>query len=158
MVESLHTRINLPDRTYQAAARSEIKKIAEAVGFEGYRLGEMEIIIAEITSNLWKHSPTGGYLLVRVLSGVESGIELIAIDNGPGMRVPAIMMKDGKSTTKTLGQGLGAIRRLASVFDLYSLPGWGTVLLSRTYVKKAHSENSVPFQMAAIRVCKKGQV
>ena len=158
MVESLHTRINLPDRTYQAAARSEVKKIAEAVGFEGHRLGEMEIIIAEITSNLWKHSPSGGYLLVRILPGAEPGLELIAIDNGPGMRVPATMMTDGKSTTKTLGQGLGAIRRLASVFDLYSQPGWGTILLSRTYVKKAHTENPAPFQMAAISVCKKGQV
>ena len=76
MVESLHTRINLPDRTYQAAARSEVKKIAEAVGFEGHRLGEMEIIIAEITSNLWKHSPSGGYLLVRILPGAEPGLEL----------------------------------------------------------------------------------
>ena len=158
MVDIMHTRINLPDRSYQAAARSEIKKIAETIGFSGHRLGELEIIIAEVTSNLWKHSKTGGFLLIRALTGTERGIELISIDNGPGMKMPAKMMTDGNSTTKTLGQGLGAIRRLASEFDLYSMTGWGTILLSRTYISKEYVEDQATFQVAGISVCKKGQV
>lgn len=42
----------------------------------------------------------------------------------------ASMMKDGVSTTGTLGQGLGALKRLSTVFHLYSISGWGTVLYS----------------------------
>ena len=40
-------------------------------------------------------------------------------------------MRDGHSTSGTLGIGLGAIRRLADFCDLYSVPGHGTVLVAR---------------------------
>lgn len=158
MAEVSHIRINLPDRTYQAAARSQIKALAESVGFTGHRLGEMEIIIAEITSNLWKHSDKGGYLLVKAMQDGEPYIEIISIDNGPGMRMPSKMMEDGHSTKKTLGQGLGAIRRLATVFDLYSQTGWGTILVARTYLNKSYKEEQEIFQIAALGVCKNGQI
>ncbi len=136
MVESSHVRINLPDRTYQASVRSEMRRIAESIGFTGHRMGELEIIIAELTSNISKHTRAGGYFLVRPLTGEMPGIEIISIDEGPGIRMASDMMKDGLSTTRTLGQGLGAIQRLASVFDIFSLTGWGTILLTRTYIKK----------------------
>ena len=131
MDEHLHSKFVLPDRTYQALVRSELRKLAETAGFTGHRLGEAEIIIAEITSNLVKHTQKGGEILVRIFKHPVRGIEFIAIDRGPGMIRPGKMMEDGSSTTNTLGQGLGAIRRLSDVFDLYSLPAWGTVLFSR---------------------------
>ncbi|RZM01429.1 MAG: hypothetical protein EOO88_57895, partial [Pedobacter sp.] len=62
------------------------------------------------------------------------GIELISIDNGPGMDSTAAMISDGVSTTNTLGHGLGAISRLSDQFDIYSLKGWGTIMLCRLYV------------------------
>jgi anti-sigma regulatory factor (Ser/Thr protein kinase) len=159
MSEAPHIRINLPDRSYQASVRSEIRKLAITAGFSNCRLGEVEIITAEITSNLWKHTDKGGYLLVRVMLLPEPGIEIIAIDDGPGMGTPHLMMEDGRSTKKTLGNGLGAIRRLANVFDLYSLKGWGTILFIRCYVNKLYrEEDNKGFQINALCVCKKGQV
>jgi anti-sigma regulatory factor (Ser/Thr protein kinase) len=157
MVEIPHVRVNLPDRSYQAVARSEIRKLAESAGFSGHRLGEFEILVAEITSNLLKHATKGGFMLVRVLQQDEAGIELIAIDNGPGIKYPAKMMEDGLSTKKTLGQGLGAIKRLANRFDLYSLFGWGTIVLTRTYVNKNFKEPADGFQSGTINVCYPGQ-
>jgi anti-sigma regulatory factor (Ser/Thr protein kinase) len=77
MAEPVHTRFHLPDRTYQAIVRADIKKIAESTGFTGYRLGEVEIIIAEITSNLVKHAAKGGTLLVRKIDGEQAGMEII---------------------------------------------------------------------------------
>lgn len=92
MVETLHTRFNMPDKSHQAETRSEIRKLAESAGFHDHRLGEVEIIIAEITSNLWKHSTKGGYVLVKLLRHPEAGIEIISIDNGPGIQIPDDMM------------------------------------------------------------------
>ena len=40
-------------------------------------------------------------------------------------------MRDGFSTSGTAGNGLGAIRRLADVFEIYSQPDQGTALLAR---------------------------
>src|SRR3984957_20234726 len=154
MDEHLHSKFVLPDRTYQALVRSELRKLCEAAGFTGHRLGEAELIIAEITSNLVKHTQNGGEILARIFIRPVPGIEFIAIDRGPGMNRPGKMMEDGSSTTNTLGQGLGAIRRLSDVFDLYSLPAWGTVLLSRLFVEKKAVLPRDRADINGISVCK----
>jgi len=148
----------LPDRSYQGMVRSELRKMAEGSGFKGHRLGEIEIIIAEITSNLVKHATKGAYILARSLKDIGGGIEMIAIDHGPGMRMLAKMMEDGHSTKKTLGQGLGAIRRLSSIFDLYSMAGWGTVLFSRSYLEKDFQTSSNTLMVETLCVAKKDQI
>jgi len=56
-----------------------------------------------------------------------SRFEMLCIDKGPGMSDVPRMMKDGVSTTNTLGQGLGAIERLSNVSQVYSMPNWGTI-------------------------------
>jgi anti-sigma regulatory factor (Ser/Thr protein kinase) len=158
MAESVHIKFYLPDRTYQAIVRADIRKIAESVGFTGHRLGEVEIIIAEITSNLIKHAHKGGTLLVRKIGGEQPGMEIISIDNGPGMRLASKMMEDGHSTKKTLGQGLGAIRRLSGEFDIYSMTGWGTILFSRIYVNKTYrAKEEKTFTVNVLTVAKDGE-
>lgn len=154
---NVHVRLPLPDRSYQGMVRSELRRLAESAGFKGHRLAEIEIIIAEITSNLVKHATKGGVILAKKIVGKPPGIEFISIDNGPGMRSVTSMMEDGKSTSKTLGQGLGAIKRLSDVFDLYSLPGWGTVLFSRSYAAKMQGVVNGFFEVNAISVPKKEQ-
>ncbi len=55
----------------------------------------------------------------------------MTIDAGPGFRDTAAALRDGHSTSGTLGIGLGAIHRLADFYDLYSVPGHGTALVTR---------------------------
>src|ERR1700743_3327402 len=102
MADHPHSKFVLPDRTYQGLVRSELKKMAESAGFAGHRLGEAEIIIAEITSNLVKHATKGGQILARVIDRPSRGIEMIAFNSGPGMHKPVKMMEDGHSTSNTL--------------------------------------------------------
>ena len=80
MVEAPHRRFALPDRSYQAIVRSEVRQMAEDAGFTGHRLGEVEIIIAEITSNLVKYADKGGVILARPLTNPGKGIEIIKTD------------------------------------------------------------------------------
>jgi anti-sigma regulatory factor (Ser/Thr protein kinase) len=120
-------------------------------------LAELDIVVSEITSNLIKHTTAkGGEILVRILDGKdEEGIEIICIDHGPGMTEPTRMMQDNVSTTGTLGQGLGAIKRLSDEFDMYTLKGWGTIILSRLFKHKKEktSERTVPqLEVAAILI------
>ena len=56
------------------------------------------------------------------------GVELVAIDRGPGMADVHALSPDGHSTAGTLGIGLGAIAGWRAAFDVYSRPGAGTVL------------------------------
>lgn len=140
MAEMPHKLIAIPNRTYQAGARSEIKKLGMEAGFSPKRFSEFEIVVAELTSNLVKHTGKGGEILVKILDGNDKGLEMICIDHGPGMEFINAMMEDGISTTSTLGHGLGSIKRLSDEFDAYSQKGWGTVMLCRLYSSKTSAK------------------
>lgn len=130
-----HVRFPVTDRSYVAVSKREIHSLASQLDFTPVRLAEIDLVVAEMTSNLIKHAG-GGEILARVFNeAAQYGIELISIDNGPGMVNPDRMLEDGVSTTNTLGQGLGAIKRLSDTFQLYSQKGWGTLALSRIIQK-----------------------
>ena len=88
------------DRSYFAILKKEIHTLAVEAGFNERRVGEVDIIVAELTSNLVKHA-NGGTIWVKLVEedGVQ-GIEIISVDNGPGMQDVAHMMRDGFSTKK----------------------------------------------------------
>ncbi|GAB3316882.1 serine/threonine protein kinase [Larkinella ripae] len=135
MDSSHHTVFNASDRSYLAILKKEIRSYAAQIEFNAHKLAELDIIVAEIASNLVKHAGGGEVLVRKIQEKEQTGIELISIDNGPGINDPIRMLEDGMSTTQTLGQGLGAIKRLSDYFQLYSLKKWGTILLSRVYTK-----------------------
>ena len=87
--------------------------------------------MTEAASNLHKHAREGSMLLRITRDGDRPGIELVTIDAGPGLRDTGAALRDGHSTSGTLGIGLGAINRLADFCDLYSVPGHGTALVAR---------------------------
>ena len=62
-----------------------------------------------------------------------AGIELISIDNGPGMADLNRMLVDGMSTKNSLGHGLGAIKRMSNVFQVFTQKDWGTLMLVRIF-------------------------
>ena len=115
--------------------KKDIHNLAKDKGFISKKLADLDIVVSEITSNLHKHAVDG-----EILAGVfeENGnryIELISIDNGPGMREPHKMIEDGFSSASSMGIGLGSIKRLSDQFDLYSMNNWGTIILTRIYNK-----------------------
>jgi anti-sigma regulatory factor (Ser/Thr protein kinase) len=129
-----HISFNIEDRSYLSILKREVHRLSVQCGFTDKRVAEIDIVIAEIGSNIIKHGG-GGEVLVMLTDTPQMAIEVIAIDSGPGITDLVRMMKDGISTTATLGQGLGAIKRLSDFLQVYSVKGWGTILLSRFYIK-----------------------
>jgi anti-sigma regulatory factor (Ser/Thr protein kinase) len=114
-------------------ARRVAVDAAQRLGFADQRLGELTIVATEITSNLYKHADRGR-VGIRCLRAESLGaVELVAIDEGPGMADAVLSARDGHSTAGTLGIGLGAIARLSNRVDGYSLPGRGTVLTAQLW-------------------------
>ena len=157
MDKSIQHAYNATDRSYLAFLKRDIHQLAVQTGFSGQRLAEIDLIVAELSSNLIKHAG-GGEILVRPLGDTTVyGLELLSIDNGPGMSNPTRMMEDGMSTTNTLGHGLGSIRRLSDFFDLYTLPNWGTVALSRIYLPGIHPPQGKPARIGTLLLPKTGE-
>ncbi|GAB4026372.1 anti-sigma regulatory factor [Spirosoma gilvum] len=159
MDNSPHIRFQAIDRSYLSSIKKGIYQLATLVGFTTQRLSEIDLIVAELTTNLIKHAG-GGELLVRHFQlGTNSGLEIISIDNGPGMADPAKMMQDGVSTTNTLGHGLGSIKRLSDQSQLYSIKGWGTILLVRLFKNPLTNQTTASrFEFRSLLVAKPGEM
>jgi anti-sigma regulatory factor (Ser/Thr protein kinase) len=130
----------IEDRSYVSYIKREIHSAAVRAKFSETKVGEIDIVVSEITSNLVKHAGSGELLYRIATTGTIPTLELISIDSGPGMADTAKMIKDGESTTQTLGQGLGAIHRLSDTAQVFSRPGWGTIVYSVIQERKNKDE------------------
>ncbi|MEV0457718.1 SpoIIE family protein phosphatase [Catellatospora methionotrophica] len=118
----------LDDESNVGAARRYAVELAGAVDLGERTAADLAIIATELASNLVKHA-VDGTLLVRTIRHDDNvGVEIVSIDSAPGMADLAAMHEDGRSTTGTLGIGLGAVARLAHRWEGYSLLGRGSVL------------------------------
>ena len=123
--------LRVEDASAIAACRSAGVALAARLRFPAPRVDEIALAVTEAASNLHKHARQGS-LLVRIGRDADPpGIEVITVDAGPGLRDAGAALRDGHSTAGTLGIGLGAIQRLSDFYDLYSVPGHGTVLVAR---------------------------
>jgi anti-sigma regulatory factor (Ser/Thr protein kinase) len=93
--------------------------------------GNIALISTEICTNMLKHATHGEVFLSTLSDRTAPGIEVLAIDRGPGMTDVTRCLTDGYSSTNTSGTGLGAIARLSQEFDIYSEAGKGTVLVAQ---------------------------
>jgi anti-sigma regulatory factor (Ser/Thr protein kinase) len=123
--------LRVEDPSAAAACRGAAASLAARLGFPAPRADELALAVTEAATNLHKHARQGSMLLRITRDGVRPGIELVTIDAGPGFRDTVAALRDGHSTSGTLGIGLGAISRLADFSDLYSMPGHGTALVAR---------------------------
>jgi anti-sigma regulatory factor (Ser/Thr protein kinase) len=123
--------MRVEDPSAPGAVRRRAVELGERVGLGEDRVGELAIVATEVATNLVKYAEQGVVLLrvLRLLRDDEpAGVELVALDEGPGVRDVHALFEDGTSSSGSLGIGLGAVRRLATSSDVHSVPGRGTVL------------------------------
>jgi len=113
-------------------ARRRAAALTDALGLDETERGRVGVIVTEAATNLVRHA-RDGMLVIQPVRGPRTGVEVISIDRGPGMRDPARCLEDGFSTRGTGGTGLGAIKRMSSEFDLDSKPGVGTIVVARVW-------------------------
>jgi anti-sigma regulatory factor (Ser/Thr protein kinase) len=124
--------VTISDSSSIGEARRAAKQLSESFGFDETQVGRICIIATEIAANILKHATTGTVLLQVLDDGLQPEFEVLGIDKGPGMADVAQCMRDGYSTNGTAGTGLGALSRLSTTFDVFSIVGRGTIVLSRT--------------------------
>jgi anti-sigma regulatory factor (Ser/Thr protein kinase) len=114
-------------------ARRKAQEIASRLGFDEGDAGKLSIVVTEAATNLAKHAGGGEILLGALEANGIGGVQVLALDRGPGIANVLRSLGDGYSTAGSPGTGLGAIQRLAGQFDIYSSPGLGTAILARLW-------------------------
>jgi anti-sigma regulatory factor (Ser/Thr protein kinase) len=117
-----------------SAARRAGQKLADEIGFNEVQAGRLAIVVTEAGTNILKHAGEGTLYIMRAQSGsATAGIDVVAVDKGPGIADLATSIQDGVSTTGTAGTGLGALRRQSDEFDVWSQRGRGAAFFMRLW-------------------------
>jgi len=96
-------------------------------------------VVSELGRNILKYGGGRGHLLVTWLdevSGRGSGVEVKAVDYGPGFLDPEGALKDHFSTGGTLGLGLPGTARIMDTLEIESRTGAGATVIARKWVKR----------------------
>ncbi|MGW3472274.1 ATP-binding SpoIIE family protein phosphatase [Saccharopolyspora sp. NPDC000995] len=121
------TALAIAEEAHVARARQLATHAAQVAQLPQRSVDRVAVVASELASNLRKHASDGLFSAVPQ----PGRLDLVACDRGPGIDRVADSLRDGHSTAGTLGTGLGAARRLADEFDIFSREGVGTVVLAR---------------------------
>ena len=100
------------------------RDLAMRAGFDQKGSYQVATAAAELASNVLLHGG-GGRLEIQLLEQ-RFGIELLAIDDGPGIADTALAMREGYSSIGSLGCGLPGVARLMDAVKIETAPGQGT--------------------------------
>jgi anti-sigma regulatory factor (Ser/Thr protein kinase) len=149
--------VGLADRSQVGAVRELVAALADRLGFDETDRGRAAFVVAEAVTNVIEHGG-GGELMLRPLAGSMPGIEALLVDRGPGIADVERALRDGHATAGTPRTGLGAIGRQADVFDLYSIPGSGTVALIQVWPRQEPTPRAEPaLEVGAISLPRSGE-
>lgn len=153
-------RTRVEDQSQVAEARRAAGAQARAATLAPDVVSRVELVATELATNLVLHGDRGQLVVQREpdAAGGPDGLLLLALDHGPGIPNLAAAMRDGWSTGGTSGNGLGAARRAADRFDVYSLPHRGTVVAARFGAgPRRLGDAASSLNVAALRLPKAGQ-
>jgi len=140
-------------------ARRAAIALAHALGFDEVAAAQAGIVATELANNIVRHAKSGEIVLRSFDHSIESGtsgLEILAIDRGPGIANVSAAFTDGFSTAGTPGNGLGAVKRLSTVAEVYTEPSHGTVVLARLQPRPAGKSNST-LEFGAVCLPKSGE-
>ena len=118
----------LPIRTSEDVVRVRQEVRARAVAAGLGLVDQTKIITAasELARNALEYGGGGEAVMEVVQDGLRRGVRITFTDQGPGIADVDEALRDGFTSGKGMGLGLGGARRLSSEFQIHSVPGEGT--------------------------------
>jgi len=114
-------------------ARQRGRTLAFELGFSSSDSTLVATAISELARNILTYARTGEIALKAIQSTNRQGIMVVASDEGPGIADVRQAVRDGFSTSGSLGLGLPGVRRLMDEFMIESELGHGTRVTVRKW-------------------------
>jgi serine/threonine-protein kinase RsbT len=106
--------------------RQAVRTWSEELRFSLVDQTKMVTAASEIARNTLDYGGGGSVTLEILEDGIRRGLKVVFTDEGPGIADIELALRDGYTTGKGLGLGLGGARRLVHDFEVVSQPGKGT--------------------------------
>lgn len=106
--------------------RQAVRNLAVELKFGLVDQTKVVTAASELARNTLDHGGGGGVVIEVIEDGGRHGLRMTFEDNGPGIRDIERAMRDGYTSGKGMGLGLGGAKRLTHEFAIQSEPGVGT--------------------------------
>ena len=152
----METTVAVDDPSRIAEVRRAAALLGQTMGLSPELIAQAALVTSELCTNILKYAERGEiWLSSLTANGSAYGLDIVALDRGPGIANFDAAVKDGYSTGGSLGIGLGTMRRAAALFDVYTAPGLGTAVMLRLHEKRVEPPADDGFivasRMTAIR-------
>ncbi|WP_210470842.1 anti-sigma regulatory factor [Sporosarcina sp. 6E9] len=117
------------------AARQLGRDEAKNIGFGTVDQARITTAISELARNIYLYAGKGNIKIERIFKNGQSGMTIIASDEGPGIADLRKVMNDGYSTSGGLGAGMPGVRRLMDEFNVQSEQGVGTTITTVKWLR-----------------------
>jgi anti-sigma regulatory factor (Ser/Thr protein kinase) len=145
------------DMSQVGVARRSAVESASSLGMNETDCGKIAIVVTEMATNQVKHAGHGKIFCEPLREDGSRGLRVLAVDKGPGIVNIAAALEDGYSTFGSAGNGLGAIRRLSTQFDMYSGSGIGTCLVAEFWPQKS-LDCARSFSLGVVSLAMRGEL
>lgn len=108
--------------------RQAVRQLAVELGFSLIDQTKIVTAASELARNTLDYGGGGTVQLEALFEGIRRGLRLTFEDTGPGISDIELALKDGYTTGKGLGMGLGGTKRLVNEFNIVSRVGEGTCI------------------------------
>lgn len=116
-------------------ARQRGRELAAERGLSKTEQTLIATAISEVARNIVVYAQHGEVIVAPIEEDGRRGVLVVARDQGPGIPNPELAMRDGFSTSKSLGMGLPGARRLMDEFELSTALGRGTTIVMKKWVR-----------------------
>jgi serine/threonine-protein kinase RsbT len=134
-LQFVENEIQVPINSDQdiVAARQKGRSLAVALGFSSGDATLIATAISELARNIITYAKSGEIRLTVMNGSARQGIRLVAHDQGPGIPDVQQALRDGFSTSGSLGLGLPGVMRLVDEFEIVSEENRGTTVTAKKW-------------------------
>jgi serine/threonine-protein kinase RsbT len=127
-------RVRIQSSADIVLARQEGRSMAATLGFLNASLTVITAAISEVARNIVEYAKEGEIIIAPIGNGAVRGLQIVARDHGPGIKDLETAMRDGYSTSRSLGIGLPGAKRLMDQFEISSVVGQGTTITMTKWI------------------------
>ncbi len=127
------TKINITEESHIVSSRSQGRELCRMLGFSSAVQIKVATAISELARNIRQYAGDGT-ITITSIEGRNRGIEVVARDNGPGIKNLDVILEGGYKSKSGMGIGLMGTKKMMDEFEIETSPEKGTVVTVRKYL------------------------
>lgn len=130
-----HDVVPINDERDIVTARKVVRDLCKEIKLGLTDTTRMVTAASELARNIYRYAKSGTMAWKILTKDRKRGVQLIFLDNGPGIEDIEQAMQEGFTTSRSLGMGLPGTKRLVDEMQVESKVGAGTRIMIQKWTR-----------------------